>query len=171
MEGGSPVEPGAALFLPSARDVLADVTALSGSHKTGSGGTGAHTGGSAATGIGAGAGGSTVTGDGGGTGGGAAAATGTRIGWEGAARKLIRKRDPRFPDVLAAMGQEVDGEARITVAPSGAVLRVEMTRSTGYSEIDAVIEAALRDYLFSRVDGTADAVGTVRFRFRLERRD
>jgi TonB family protein len=139
MEDQSPVESAAVSSLPSARDILADVAALSdpGSRES-----------AADPGV-----------------------TGTRIGWEGATRKLIRKRDPRFPDVLAAMGQEIEGEARITVAPSGSVTRVEMTRGTGYSEIDAVIEAALRDYLFSRVDGKGDAMGTVRFRFRLERRD
>lgn len=96
---------------------------------------------------------------------------GTRIGWEGAPRKLIRKRDPQFPNVLSATGQEIEGEARITVAPSGVVTRVDITRSSGYTEIDASVEAALRDYLFSRVDGQVDAVGTVRFRFRLEKQD
>ncbi len=99
------------------------------------------------------------------------AATSPTIGWEGATRALIRRRDPRFPSVLSASGQEVEGEARITVAPSGAVVRVEITRSTGYIEIDASVEAALRDYLFSRVDGRVDALGTVRFRFRLEKTD
>ena len=69
------------------------------------------------------------------------------------------------------MGQEIEGEARITVAPSGAVIRVEITRSSGYIEIDASVEAALRDYLFSRVDGRENAIGTVRFRFRLEKQD
>jgi len=51
------------------------------------------------------------------------------------------------------------------------VTHVEIVRSSGYIEIDAIVEAALRDYLFSRVDGRKDAVGTVRFHFRLERQD
>lgn len=96
---------------------------------------------------------------------------GTMVGWEGMPRKLIRKRNPEFPTVLSAIGQEVEGEARITVAPSGIVTRVEIARSTGYIEIDASVEAALRDYLFSRVDGRIDTVGTVHFRFRLEKQD
>jgi TonB family protein len=171
MEDQSPVEPASVSSLPSARDILADVAALSGpvSRKTSAAGEG----GSPSV-DGSGPTAQATGGDTGGTGdgiGAAAGATGTRIGWEGTTRKLIRKRDPRFPDVLAAAGQEIEGEARITVAPSGTVTRVEITRGTGYSEIDAVIEAALRDYLFSRVDGKGDAVGTVRFRFRLERRD
>jgi outer membrane biosynthesis protein TonB len=97
--------------------------------------------------------------------------TGTLVGWEGVQRKLIRKRNPEFPTVLSALGQEIEGEARISVAPSGIVTRVEITRSSGYIEIDASIEAALRDYLFSRVDGRIETVGTVHFRFRLEKQD
>ena len=97
--------------------------------------------------------------------------SGTMVGLEGIQRKLIRKRDPEFPAVLRAIGQEIEGEARISVAPSGMVTRVEITRSSGYIEIDASVEAALRDYLFSRVDGRIDTVGTVHFRFRLEKQD
>jgi TonB family protein len=96
---------------------------------------------------------------------------GARIGWEGSARKLLYKRDPAFPAQLSAAGQEVECEARITVAASGVVTRVEITRSSGYIEIDANVEAALRDYLFSRANERKDAVGTIRFSFRLERQD
>lgn len=96
---------------------------------------------------------------------------GTEWGWQGLPRKLVRKRNPEFPALLSTLGQEVEGEARITVAPSGIVTRVEITRSSGYIEIDASVEAALRDYLFSRVDGRVDTVGTVKFRFRLEKQD
>jgi outer membrane biosynthesis protein TonB len=97
--------------------------------------------------------------------------TQTQFTWEGTSRKLIRKRDPQFPAVLSAAGQEVDCEARIIVSPAGTVMRVEISSASGYIEIDASVEAALRDYLFSRVDGKKDAVGTVKFRFRLEKRD
>lgn len=98
-------------------------------------------------------------------------ASGAQIGWEGAARKMIRRRDPQFPRILSATGQEVECVARITVSPSGTVTRVDMVRSSGYTEIDASIEGALRDYLFSKVEGRQNAVGTVSFRFRLEKRD
>ena len=107
----------------------------------------------------------------GGDAGGDAGAPAAQIGWESTPRKLIRRRDPSFPPVLSAAGQEVECEARITVAPAGNVVRVEITLSSGYIEIDASVEAALRDYIFSRVDGRTDAVGTVRFHFRLEKRD
>jgi TonB family protein len=96
---------------------------------------------------------------------------GEGIGWEGSARKLLRKRDPAFPAQLSAAGQEVECEARITVASSGVVTRVEITTSSGYIEIDASVEAALHDYLFSRASERKDTVGTIRFRFRLERQD
>jgi hypothetical protein len=96
---------------------------------------------------------------------------GTQFGWEGPARKLLRKRNPVFPSFLSTEGQEVECQARITVMPSGRVRHVEIISGSGYIEIDAIVEAALRDYLFSRVDGRKDAVGTVRFHFRLERQD
>lgn len=109
----------------------------------------------------------------GGTGGeaGVISGGGAEIGWNGTARRLLRRRDPQFPVVLSAAGQEVEGEARITVSPLGNVTRVEITRSSGYIEIDASVEAALRDYLFAQVNGRSDTVGTVRFRFRLEKTD
>jgi TonB family protein len=62
-------------------------------------------------------------------------------------------------------------EAHITVSPAGNVTGVEITKSSGYTEIDASVEAALREFLFSQVDGRNDAVGTVRCRFRLEKQD
>ncbi len=95
-----------------------------------------------------------------------------QFGWEqGRARKVLSRRDPQFPAVLGASGVEVECAARITVSPSGAVTHVEITRSSGYTEIDASVEAALREFLFSQVDGRNNAVGTVTFRFRLEKRD
>jgi TonB family protein len=62
-------------------------------------------------------------------------------------------------------------EALITVCPAGNVTGVEITKSSGYTEIDASVEAALREFLFSQVDGRKDAVGTVGCRFRLEKQD
>jgi len=147
-EGSSPVSATATLSAPSARDVLADLASI-----------GAPIGAAAGT---AAAGTSAEA---------SAPAFGGQIAWEGTTRVLIRRREPQFPSVLSAAGQEVEGVARITVAPSGAVTRVEITRSSGYTEVDASVEAALRDYLFSRVDGRRDSVGTVAFRFRLEKLD
>jgi len=98
--------------------------------------------------------------------------TQAEYGWEGSApRAVIVRRDPRFPPVLSAAGLEVECAARITVAPGGNVTHVEIVKSSGYTEIDASVEAALREFLFSRVEGRKDEVGTITFRFRLERRD
>ncbi|MGA2612658.1 MAG: TonB family protein [Spirochaetia bacterium] len=95
-----------------------------------------------------------------------------QIGWEqGRERKVLSRRDPQFPPMLGASGVEVECTARITVSPSGTVTHVEITRSSGYTEIDASVEAALREFLFSQVDGRKNAVGTVTFRFRLEKQD
>ncbi len=90
---------------------------------------------------------------------------------EGLARQMLFRRDPQFPRMLSLAGVEVECEARITVSPAGTVTRVEIIRSSGYTDVDASVEAALREYLFSRVDGRKDAVGTIKFRFRLEKRD
>jgi TonB family protein len=73
--------------------------------------------------------------------------------------------------VLSEIGQEVEVEARIAVAPRGIVTRVEIVKGSGYIEIDASVADALRDYLFSPVDGRVDTIGTVTFRFRLEKQD
>ncbi len=96
----------------------------------------------------------------------------TDYGWEsGTSRVVLVRKEPRFPPVLSAEGQEAECVARITVAPAGNVTRVEIVRGSGYTEIDASVEAALREFLFSRVEGRKDAVGTITFRFRLEKRD
>jgi TonB family protein len=94
-----------------------------------------------------------------------------RIGWQGTARTVVRRVSPRFPPALSARGQEVECEAAITVTPLGTVVDVEITRSSGYTEVDASVEAALRQYVFSRVEGRQNVEGTVSFQFRLERRD
>jgi TonB family protein len=94
-----------------------------------------------------------------------------RIGWTGTARTVVRRVNPRFPTILSATGQEGEIEARITVSPLGAVVDVEITRSSGYIEIDAEFETVLRQWLFSRVEGKQNAVGTVSGRYRLGKRD
>ncbi len=58
-----------------------------------------------------------------------------------------------------------------TAGVVGIVTRVEIAKSSGYTEIDASIEAAAPTFLFSQVDGRKDAVGTERSRFRLEKQD
>jgi protein TonB len=101
----------------------------------------------------------------------AAAEPSVRIGWTGAARTVVRSVNPRFPAILSDTGQEAEVVARITVTPLGVVIDVEITRGSGYTEIDAAVETALRQWLFSRSEGKQNALGTVSYRFPLEKRD
>jgi TonB family protein len=96
---------------------------------------------------------------------------GVNISWTGASRRLVRWRDPRSPAVLGVTGQEVEVRARFAVTPSGTVSRVEIVRKSGYIEVDNSVEEALRYSLYSPVEGSKDAVGTIRFRFRPVRQD
>ncbi|OHD73507.1 MAG: hypothetical protein A2177_03625 [Spirochaetes bacterium RBG_13_68_11] len=101
----------------------------------------------------------------------AAAEPTVRIGWTGAARTVVRSVNPRFPAILSETGQEAEVVALITVSPFGQVIDVDITRRSGYTEIDAAVETALRQWIFSRSEGKQNAVGTVSYRFPLERRD
>jgi TonB family protein len=96
---------------------------------------------------------------------------GSQIERAGSQRKLLRWRAPQFPSVLSEAGQEVECIARITIAPAGNVVRVEIIKASGYTEIDASVEAALRECLFARVESKSDAVEIWRFPYRLEKRD
>ena len=102
----------------------------------------------------------------------AAASTPTvRVEWSGTPRTLSREVKPRFPAILSTTGQEAEVVARITVSPLGAVIDVEITRGSGYIEIDAAVELALRQCLYARIEGKQNQIGTVYYRFPLEKRD
>lgn len=101
----------------------------------------------------------------------AASAPSVRVEWSGAPRTLSREVKPRFPSILSATGQEAEVVARITVSPLGAVIDVEITRPSGYTEIDAAVESALRQCLYTRIEGKQNQIGTVYYRFPLEKRD
>jgi TonB family protein len=94
-----------------------------------------------------------------------------RVEWAGTPRSVVREVKPRFPTIFSTTGQEAAVEARITVTPLGAVVDVEITRSSGYTEIDAAVETALRQCLYTRIEGKLNQIGTVYYRFPLERRD
>jgi TonB family protein len=95
------------------------------------------------------------------------------IGWEGMPRTLLSRPRLSFPKSLREYGLEAECEARISVSPSGTVVDVEILKSSGYTEIDASVETALRGYVFARDYGLTreNAVGNVRIRFRLEKPD
>ena len=94
-----------------------------------------------------------------------------RVEWTGRSRTMVKEVKPRFPTIFSTTGQEAAVEARITVTPLGVVVDVEITRSSGYTEIDAAVETALRQCLYSRIEGKQNQIGTVYCRFPLERRD
>jgi outer membrane biosynthesis protein TonB len=95
------------------------------------------------------------------------------IGWENAARSLLKRQTLPFPKILSATGQEADCDARITVSALGTVTKVEIVKSSGYIEIDAIVQSTLRGYVFSRNydSGKKETVGIVKFRFRLGKLD
>jgi TonB family protein len=95
------------------------------------------------------------------------------IGWESGVRSLLRRQALPFPKVLSAAGQEADCDARITVSALGTVTKVEIVKSSGYTEIDASVQSALSGYVFTRNYDSEkkEAVGIVRFSFRLEKLD
>jgi periplasmic protein TonB len=101
----------------------------------------------------------------------AASVPSVRVEWSGTPRTLSREVKPRFPSVLSTTGQEAEVIARITVSPLGAVIDVEITRGSGYIEIDAAVESALRQCLYTRIEGKQNQIGTVYYRFPLEKRD
>jgi hypothetical protein len=51
------------------------------------------------------------------------------------------------------------------------IMRLEIIKSSGYTDIDAGEKAALRAFLFSQVDGRKDEVVIETYRFRLEKQD
>jgi TonB family protein len=101
----------------------------------------------------------------------AAAEPTVRVEWSGTPRTLSKEVRPRFPSILSATGQEAEVVARITVSPLGQVIDVEITRGSGYIEIDAAVESALRQCLYTRIEGKQNQIGTVYYRFPLEKRD
>jgi hypothetical protein len=51
------------------------------------------------------------------------------------------------------------------------IMRLEIIKRSGYTDIDAGVEPALRALLFSQADGRKDEVATMTYRFRLEKQD
>ena len=98
-------------------------------------------------------------------------ANGKNASERGNLRMLRFGEDPQFPSGLFVARKRWECGARIGVSAEGAVAPVEITRRSVYTEVDASVEAARRECLFSRVDEVRNAVGAIKFRFRLEKRD
>ncbi len=93
------------------------------------------------------------------------------IGWLGNPRRVIIREEPVFPKILQQEGQEVTVEARIAVSPAGNVTSVFVLRSSGYTEVDSIVERTLRRWVFERVSSERSDTGLVTFHFDLETRD
>jgi TonB family protein len=94
----------------------------------------------------------------------------TALEWKGRQRQLLRSLQLSFPELLAEKGLEVDVEAAFAVAPSGQVIRVEITRSSGFASVDRAVEQAMYNTLFEASSGEAEDQGRIRLHFRLERK-
>jgi len=92
----------------------------------------------------------------------------TALEWNEGERTLLRRPRLRFPQLLLDKGLEVDVEAAFVVAPDGQVIRVQITRSSGFASVDREVEQALRDALFA--ESSREDAGRIQFRFRLERK-
>jgi TonB family protein len=92
----------------------------------------------------------------------------TALEWNEGERTLLRRPRLRFPQLLLDKGLEVDVEAAFVVAPDGQVIRVQITRSSGFASVDREVEQALRDALFA--ESSREDTGRIQFRFRLERK-
>ena len=94
-----------------------------------------------------------------------------RVEWSGKPRPWVRAPQLKYPAILSSTGLEADGVARLTVSPLGAVIDVEITRSSGYTEIDAAVERALRQALVARIEGKQNQTFMVYFSFPQRRPD
>jgi TonB family protein len=92
----------------------------------------------------------------------------TALEWKAGERILLQQPRLDFPELLLEKGLEVDVEAAFVVAPNGQVVRVEITRSSGFASVDREVEQALRDALFA--ESSREDTGRIQFRFRLERK-
>ncbi len=90
------------------------------------------------------------------------------IRWRGRGRILKTAYPIRFPRIIKRMGRDVDVEAEIVVSSGGSVVNVRIVRSSGYEEVDRVVESALRRYLFSSDPEGKRSIGRLRVHFILK---
>lgn len=94
-----------------------------------------------------------------------------RVEWSGKPRPWVRKPELKYPAILGSTGLEADGVARVTVSPLGAVVDVEITRSSGYTDIDVDVQRALRQSFVARIEGKQNQTFMVYFSFPQRRPD
>ena len=88
--------------------------------------------------------------------------------WQGRGRSLKSAYPIHFPQIIKRIGRDVDVEAKIVVAAGGNVIDVKITRSSGYEEVDRIVESALRRYLFSADPNEEQSIGKLKVHFILK---
>lgn len=85
-------------------------------------------------------------------------------------RKIVQAPLPRYPEWARRKGVEADVMIRFYVSPDGAVSqKLYLEKTSGYRELDALCEEALRKWVFEAVAASLGSQwGIVTFRFRLE---
>ncbi len=93
---------------------------------------------------------------------------GSVILWKGKRRSLKSAYPIRFPTIIKRIGRDVDVEAEIVVAPGGNVIRVKIVKSSGYEEVDRIVESALWRYMFSADPNGNRSIGRLKVHFILK---
>ena len=126
------------------------------------GGAGA---GGAGSGAAAGAGGSGSTASGG-TGGGSGSGTGSgQISWEGAeagkGRTLVYSVSPKLPARVSAQGLSLSVTVSFTLLSDGLIGSAVVQHSSGYTDVDAAVLAAIRRWRFTPAEGATPVRGFI----------
>ncbi|GEM_PF-3915896 len=91
--------------------------------------------------------------------------------WKGESRDIEYSYPVKIPELLKKIGKNVDVKAEISVNPMGNVVIVRILKSSGFIEVDSVVEEALRRYKFSPSGKNNNEIGEVTFKFILEMED
>ena len=91
------------------------------------------------------------------------------IEWSGQPRRVLVRKDPRFPRRLVQEGQEAEVTARFTVSADGQVSNVVILRSSGDTLVETEVRQALNGWLLEKSASGQPETATISFRFRLER--
>ncbi len=92
----------------------------------------------------------------------------SNIVWNGNKRKLKSQYPIKFPEVIKRVGRDVVVEAEIVVSSAGYVNDVIIKKSSGYGEVDRVVEYALRRYRFNKDPTGNQSIGYIRINFVLK---
>jgi TonB family protein len=95
---------------------------------------------------------------------------GNRISFGQGIRRRITYNpgDPSLPERYRREGIPFSAEIRITVTPEGLVSATSVVKSSGWPEVDRILESNARQYRFAPVLEQRDMEGMYRFQFQLK---